>query len=80
MKNYLEEFKKAEDVAKKNGQRQALLAGLLEVAIIGMTLFNSFPLLIKLFIFLVPQFILGLVMSSDWMQQKREIMPNRKKP
>src|SRR5258708_5240565 len=78
MSNYNEEFRKGHETAKIRSRKQALIHALLQAEVISIAIFNDFPILIKVLIFILLQFILGGIMSSKWMQSKWIARPQKK--
>jgi hypothetical protein len=67
---FREEFRKGSESAKIKSPRQAILTAFLQAVVISIAIFNEFPLLIKVLLFILLQLILGGIMSSKWVQSK----------
>ncbi|HYT41514.1 MAG TPA: hypothetical protein VEP90_04165 [Methylomirabilota bacterium] len=76
MSTYKEEFRKGKKSAKIRSHKQAIITGGLMGGVIGVSIFNDFPFIIKSILFVVLMLILGAVMSSDWMKKKFKSKPD----
>lgn len=68
--SFKEEFQKGEESAKIRSRKQGNITAILVGLVLGISIFNGFPILVKVLIFVVLMLILGAVMSSNLVQRK----------
>lgn len=73
-----DEFKKGQEAAKIRSRKQAIITALLQGTVLAIAIFNGFPIIVKVLIFIVLSSILGGLLSSKWIQSKWETQPKRK--